>query len=74
MSSQVERWMAKDTKYWMLRLYDSEVLACKDCGELTHGANAVVMYVWVALKPDPKVEEKDEVDVYCAKCWEKEVE
>ena len=74
MSRQVEEWMAKDTKYWILRLWAAEQLGCTNCGEITHGSNEVVVYVWVALKQEPKVEEKDEMDVYCPICWEKEVE
>ncbi len=58
----------------MLRLYDKEELACTNCGELTSGDNIVVRYVWVVDKVSPKVKEKDEVDVWCVNCWEREEE
>jgi len=59
---------------WMLRLYDKEVMGCTSCGELTGGDTTRIVYVWVVLKQTPEVGRKDEMDVWCEKCWEKEEE
>jgi len=59
-------------KYYMLRLMDEEVLGCTNCGETTKGSNTDVRYVWAVVRLLPDLKMKDELDIYCPGCWEKE--
>ena len=65
----------KGLVYYMLRLYGEEKMGCVECGETTEGSSTTKRYVWVVTKPmEVKYGEKDELDVYCPGCWEKEVD
>lgn len=59
---------------YMLRLVDTEVMGCTECGDTTIGSNTAIKYVWVVTKQVPNLGGKDELDVYCPGCWEKEVD
>jgi len=74
MASIKEKKYASGLQYWMMRVYDGEKMGCTECGETMEGSNTTNKYVWVVLKERPEAEKKDELDVYCPGCWEKEVD